>query len=232
MNQKILICSAATNDYIDLMIKLYETLRKFHKKVYFEANLILENNNNNNFKKKFLEYKDDYLIINIEKNKFKDNNHKRNYSSNFRIKTLYKNLYKYNMIFWMDADTIIKKSLDKLFNINKEYKIIIKNHKNDDKYNSYGCKEPIRRQFKSGIIGFRQDKSSNFLLSNWYKILNLFETEYWFWFEDQLMIGYIMKKVFKKYGFEIFYNLPKEFIDWDLNDESYIWVGKGIKKDL
>jgi len=234
MNNKILICSAATDNYIDYMVKLYKTLRIFHQDIYFQANLILEKNNKSNesYLKKFYNYKDDYLIVNVEKKKFKNNDHKRNYSSNCRIKYLHDNLLDYDMIFWMDADSIIRKPLYSLFEIDNKFKIIIHNYEKDYKLHSYGSKNLLRRQFKSGMIGFRKDKSSNFLIKNWYNILNLFEDEYWLWFEDQLMLGYIMKKVFNKYGFEIFYDLPKEYIDWDLNKNSYIWVGKGSKKVL
>ena len=42
------------------------------------------------------------------------------------------------MIFWMDADTLIKKPLVQLFNIDNKYKILIYNHKIDKDLNSYG----------------------------------------------------------------------------------------------
>lgn len=242
MDKKILIISGATGDYLELMLKLYKSLRTFHKNVYFEANLIIEKCDKLNelYKKKLNSYKfdsnnkvkDDFLIINVIKKKFINENHKRNFSSNIRYDFLNKNLKNYEMVFWMDADSIIRKPLFSLFKIDNKYKIIIKNHKVDNKLHSYGSKEPIRRQFKSGIMGFRNHESSYFLLNNWYKIMNLFDSEYWCWFEDQLIIGYIMKKVFNKYGSNNFYDLPKEYIDWDLDVNSHIWVGKGFSKEL
>ena len=203
MNNKIIICSGATENYMKYMINLYESLRLFHKNIYFEANIIIDKDNeyNNKLIKKFNKYNDKYLIIKIDKKKFDNNDHKRNYSSNFRINSLYNNLEKYDMIFWMDADTLIKKPLVQLFNIDNKYKILIYNHKIDKDLNSYGSTEqPFKQQFKSGIIGFRNHEISLYLLKNWLKIINLFDDNYWCWFEDQLMIGYIMKKVFTPFN--------------------------------
>lgn len=229
---KVCIISGGTLNYINYMIKLYQSLRKYHNKVYFQFNIIYDDTCECKEYKRFLKiiqnYKqnDKFIVLNIEKREFK-NNEKGNYSSNIRVKYLFENLNKYDMIFWMDADVIIKKPLKKLFNIENQYKIIARQEINDNNYEYKIC---LRRQYKSGIIGFRNDESSKYLLENWYNIINNSGWKYVCWYEDQILLSYMMKKVILKYGISVFYNLPSSYIDWTLNPESFIWVGKGSNK--
>ena len=228
---KVCIISGGTLNYINYMIKLYESLRIYHRKVYFQFNIIYDNTCECKEYKRFIKiiqnYKqnDKFIVLNIEKIEF-ENNEKGNYS-NIRVKYLFENLNKYDMIFWMDADVIIKKPLKQLFNIENQYKIIARQEINDniDEY-----KICLRRQYKSGIIGFRNDESSKYLLENWYNIINNSGWKYVCWYEDQILLSYMMKKVILKYGISVFYNLPSSYIDWTLNPESFIWVGKGSNK--
>lgn len=232
---KCLILSAGTFKYIRMMISLYESLRKFHKYVYFKFNIIFDDDCINNSQYGRLmkvinkyKYNDSYLLLQIHKKTFQDDTKRRNYSSNIRIKYLYEDFKNYDMIFWMDADSIIKKPLTELFNINNQYKIIIR-QEIVDKLNAYDvC---LRRQYKSGIIGFRNDESSNYLLKNWYNIINDTGWDYVNWYEDQILLAYLMKKVMLKYNESVFYNLPPTYIDWTLKPDSIIWVGKGNDKE-
>jgi len=237
---KVCIISGGTLNYINYMIKLYESLRIYHTKVYFEFNIIYDKTCECKEYKKYLElienYKqnDKFLLLKIHEKIFKNDNEKRSYSSNIRIKYLLENLNKYDMMFWMDADTLIKKPLTQLFEIDNKYKIICKkesNRKIEDNLYTYNiC---LRRQTKTGIIGFRNDESSKYLLENWYNIINNSGWEYVCWYEDQILLSYMMKKVILKYNISIFYNLPSSYIDWELDPNSYIWVGKGEnKKDI
>ena len=204
---KVCIISGGTLNYINYMIKLYESLRIYHKKVYFQFNIIYDKTCECKEYKKYLElienYKqnDKYLLLKIHEKIFKNINEKGNYSSNILGKYLFENLNKYDMIFWMNADVIIKKPLKQLFNIENQYKIIAKQEINENISEYKIC---LRRQYKSGIIGFRNDESSKYLLENWYNIINNSGWKYVCWYEDQVLLSYMMKKVILKYGISVF----------------------------
>ena len=48
------------------------------------------------------------------------------------------------------------------------------------------------------------------------------------WFIDQLVLWNTYKEFKTEYNFV---NIPFEFIDWEFSDNSYIWTGKGPRKD-
>ena len=72
---KVCIISGGTLNYINYMIKLYESLRIYHKKVYFQFNIIYDNTCECKEYKRFIKiiqnytklYNDDKIIQNYTK---------------------------------------------------------------------------------------------------------------------------------------------------------------------
>lgn len=210
------VITAATEDYLKRAEILYVSCKKYFLGIIFNITLI--NCSKNNF---FEKLPKNNLKINYLNIKFIDNESKKNFASNIRCKLLYDNIKLYEKIYWFDADTIILKNINNLNNILNEKDILV--YKN--KIISYKKNKIIL--FKSGILGF---KNNNFIikfLEEWYNCTFKNGLNDCYWFQDQILLTEL---IIKYYNFIKICNLDKKYIDWDLNDESYIWVGKGDVK--
>ena len=226
MNLKIGIISGCTFDYFGRMLVLYKSLRQFHKDIYFIAYMIGNNDSEiekeNELKEIYEKKEDNYLIYKQDIMKFENNNYKKIYSSNARIKYLKENYEYYDCLFWMDADTIILKNIDSLFTKFKSYKVIA-----HDKYNNLN-------KILSGIIGFKKSKKSSFIINNWYDEIMKNNINNLSWGSDQIFLRKYLKLALEKYKNQknFYYRLPYNYISWSRIPKpiDYIIVGKGDSK--
>ena len=224
---KIAIISGATEDYLEKLIILYKSLRTFHKDIYFIPYLIGDKNidikKNTYFRSIYRHKSDKFLIYNKDTIKFINNDHKRAYSSNIRIKYLLNHYKDYDAVLWFDADSVIIKSLDLFFNNFKKHKVFA-----FDKYSRYDhIKET---NYLSGIIGFKKSNESEFILSRWYDHLFKIPNNNWKWGYDQKYLKIFLDLALKKYNNNFYYNFPFTYISWMKFKNAHIVVGKGVKK--
>lgn len=225
---KIAIISGATYDYFDKLIVLYKSLRQFHKNIYFIAynigdkrcdikkNVYFRNIKNKN--------NDPFLIYHKDVTDFENEQHKRAYSSNIRIKYLVDNYNNFDAVFWMDADSIIIKPLNDFFD-----KLNIYNVFAHDKYKKY----PHRADnpyYLSGIIGFKKSDESTFILTKWYEHLFKLKNTEWLWGMDQKYLKIFLTIALKNFKNNFHYDFPFCYISWIKLKDAYIIVGKGTKK--
>lgn len=196
-------------------ISLYNSLNKHNKNIFFHITLI--NINNDNF---FEKNKNKYLLIEYDTVKYKDEN-LRVYASCLRAKIFPKLVKQFDYIFWMDADTIIRKKLNSMFKLLLNNDIILYKNENlnKEKIDKIGL-------YKTGIIGVKRNKKILEFTSLWRDSIfkkNIMDLK---WFEDQKSISILLNKLKLN-----IYNLPMMYIDWNFNKDSYIWVGKGERKN-
>tara|TARA_B110000483_G_scaffold113330_1_gene137696 strand:+ start:1080 stop:1805 length:726 start_codon:yes stop_codon:yes gene_type:complete len=226
MNLKIGIISGCTYDYYERMYVLYKSLRQFHKDVYFIAYMIGNNETNiekeNELKKIYENKEDNYLIYKQDIIKFENINHKRVYSSNIRINYLLENFKDYDCLFWMDADTIILKNIQSLFDKFNDYKILVYSHRENFK------------KLLSSNIGFRKCKKTNYILKNWFNEMKNKGQMNWKWFDDQKTFEKYLHLALEKYSHqkEFCYNIPYCYTSWSRisKETDYIIIGKGNSK--
>lgn len=214
---KICIISACTSNYFNRLLILYQSLRKYHKEIYFHSHLINMEKDN-----QIEKIEDKYLLISYSNIETNNNNVIKNYASNVRSKLLHNLIHNYDKIFWFDADSIIRKSLKELF-IYLDKNIIVAYRNFNPRYKYF-----TKGEFKTGIIGFKKCPIIIKFLLKWDYETFKNGKEKCFWFQDQILLTKLII-IFNKYL--IIKNLPKRFIDWDFDDNSPIWVGKGEKKN-
>lgn len=227
MNLKIGIISGCTSDYFDRMLVLYKSLRKFHEDIYFIAYMIGNNDTeiekDNELKKAYKNKEDNYLIYKQDIIKFQNDNHKRGYSVNIRINYLLENFKYYDCLFWMDADTIILKSIQSLFDKFNNYKVLVYSHR-----------ENFRKILNSNI-GFRKCKKTNYILKNWFNEMKNKGHINWKWNDDQKTFEKYLQLAFEKYKNhkDFCYKMPKYYTSWStiITNKTYIIIGKGKKKN-
>ena len=214
---KICIISGATRDYLYRLLILYKTLRRFHKNIYFHAHLINISKDN-----AISKIKDNYLIISYSNIDTDDQDVIKNYASNIRSR-LFNNLIPYfHKLFWLDADTIIRKPIIELFNYLDISNIVAyKNYNNIDKIK-------LKGEYKTGVIGFTNCNINKIILKEWDNLTFKNGIEKCYWFQDQILISNL---IFKYNNYIKIFTLPKKFIDWEFNEKSNIWVGKGERKN-
>lgn len=205
--------TCCTDNYLIYAEYLYKSMSKTNKNIIFEIFLI--NCNKNNF---FEKNKNENIIINYDNVTYKDNELKC-YSSYLRAKLFPQLLKIYDKVFWMDADTIVRKNISSLYTLMDTYDLIIyKNDITDKKIN-------IKKHglYKTGIIGMNKN-----LLNFSKKWCNMiFKKLSFFWYQDQQTIS----KLISSENINKIYILEKKFIDWDFDINSPIWVGKGVRKN-
>jgi hypothetical protein len=211
MKTKICIFTSCTKNYLERAISLYISSIKYNPDLYFYIHLL--NIDKDNYFEKLNNEKLTISYENIIVNNI------RAYASCVRVKLFPKILLDYNYLFWMDADTIVRKNLDNLFNKLTQYEIIIY-HKQNKHQVKIG-------EYKTGIIGVKRNKNIINFLNNWKDELFKNGDNSCKWFMDQLTITKVLKnsKLKKK-------NLELIYIDWTFQKNSYIWVGKGNRKEL
>ena len=224
---RIAIISGATKDYYDKLIILYKSLRIYHKNIYFIAYNIGDKRFNikkNTYFKKLNKNKiDPFLIYHKDVIYFENEEHKRAYSSNIRVKYLLDNYNNFDAVFWMDADSIIIKPLNDFFDKLKIFNVFV-----HDKYRKY----PERKNpyYLSGIIGFKKSNESTFILTKWYNHLFKLKNTEWLWGMDQKYLKIFLTIALKNYKNKFYYHFPSSYISWLKLKKAHIIVGKGSKK--
>jgi len=207
-SEDVCITSAATKDYMNRMITLYNSLRRnCSKKIYFHAHLI-NINKNNYFSKK----KDKYLEITHSEIKTKANNVIRAYASNVRARLLNECIQHHDKVFWFDADSIVRRDLRKLFSYLDNNFITV--HKFRNRHN----------RIKSGIVGFKKCELCIKFLKKWDRETFRRGIYKCHWYQDQHFLNNNLRKI-------KFHNFPFSYIDWNFKPNSHIWVGKGNRKN-
>ena len=209
--KKICIFSAATENYMYRLKVLYCSLRNLHTNIYFDAYLI-----NIEKEKFFSKLNDDKLNIHHITLKKEDDNKIKEFAANIRAHIFPILLEKYYKLFWCDADTIIRKPIDKLLNILDNNDLALCFGKNGS--------------YKTGIIGIKKNNEMFNFVKEWCK--NIFDNKIqdFYWGQDQETITYLIK--LSKYKIKI-YHLSRKFMDWKFfSPTSLTWVGKGNRKNL
>lgn len=203
------IFTACTEDYLNRAISLYNSLNKFNKGIYFSIHLINISKNNYFEKIDNNKLKIEYITTNYKNDELKV------YASCIRANIFQKIIKEYDIIFWMDADTIIRDNVEELFN-----------YLNDNDITIFKSKDNIKKigGYKTGIIGIKKNNRTISFINKW---VNTMKDNEFKWFLDQISITLT---ILNSNDIKI-KELPKKYIDWDFNILSPIWVGKGSRKN-
>jgi hypothetical protein len=211
----ICVFTACTENYLERALSLYNSLNKYNSNIYFYISLININKDN-----LFEKIKNDKLTIVYDNVKYKDDILKA-YASCVRAKIFPQLLNKHKIVFWMDADTIVRKKLNKLFlKLLKLDILLFKTVNIDEK------KAKQIGHYKTGIIGINSNNKTKQFSNKWNDSIFNSNRELK-WFLDQITISEILNSINKI----LIGNLEKTYIDWNFEDSSYIWVGKGKRKN-
>jgi len=116
-----------------------------------------------------------------------------------------------NIILWCGATSIIRASLDSLFNQIKKHRQVA--------YWSHQGRRQDAKGWKGGILGFRRSKINQMFLQKWQEDTFRDTILGCRWFQDQHNINH--NSLFTPF------NISYSYIDWDHQADSVIWVGKG-----
>ncbi len=132
-----------------------------------------------------------------------------------RARVLYEELTDQQpFLLYLDADSIIRRPLDKIMQILDCSDVVMFHRPERD----------LHMRFAAGVIGIRHSRASCDLLRKWMEKLESKTPE---WFDDQRFLWDAFSEVGESLKFE---QLPKEYIDWKFQTNTYIWVGKGKRK--
>lgn len=165
-----------------------------------------------------LKAKNIYKKINFSylERKFLNKANKRAFCANYRAEFLLHVLNKgFKNIIYMDVDSLIRRNI-------KEYNWYFSEH--DISVYFRNSNEP-KFKLLSGIISISGSNKSKVFLENWTKEI---EDEIYSWFSDQVTFYKTYLKLRNNISFG---NLDKQVIDWDFQKGSYIWAGKGNRKN-
>ena len=126
------------------------------------------------------------------------------------------------MLFRSDADTIIRNNLNDLFSKLNKCDIIL--HKSIG--NSKNIEKRIGK-FKTGIIGIKSNDKTKIFSKKWNDLIFNSNKEFK-WFLDQLTITELLDNPKNNL---VIGNVEMKYIDWTFQKDSYIWVGKGERKN-
>ena len=140
------------------------------------------------------------------------------YSSCLRA-SIFPKLKNFKYVFWMDADTIIRNNLNKLFK--KLFTNDITIHYKPNNIEKQGA-------YKTGIIGIKINNNIINFLNEWNNMLFSKGNDKCEWYDDQKTITILLNKY---NNFIKINHLEKTYIDWHFSDASIIWVGKGDRKN-
>ena len=117
-------------------------------------------------------------------------------------------------IIYMDVDSLIRKKIayKKLFDENFDIKIHFRNTADH------------RMKVATGVIAIRNNAASKKFFQEWRGAISPLKFE---WFADQVTFHELYEKHKKNMNFS---HLTKTYIDWDFQNESIIWSGKGDRK--
>ena len=203
------IFTVASTDYLTLALSLYKSFRLYDKKNFFEIYLVNVDTNND-----FSKIQDEKLIVNYINYEEDD---LRYYCSILRIKIFPKLLEKkYELIYWCDADMLIRCNLFKKYEFYGELK--------DNKTDLVITGRKINK-INTSIVGIcNNDKMKNFI-SDWNKKLNSIKQK---WFADQNSIQKLINSDSCNIRVKL---LSYRFFDCrKLRDNSFVWNVKGKRK--
>lgn len=152
--------------YIENLLVLIKSIKQFHENIKIDATII---NGSNNI----------IFPIEIKGIDVKGSNIEiRNYSGHYRIKKFKDELPKHKYLIWIDADTIVKKSLDNLFKGLEDDEPILKIIYREE------CSDNAR--FLSSIICINNTPETIKLVNDWHNFhINTNKNN---WFSDQLSL--------------------------------------------
>lgn len=214
----VTILVVSDSGYINRMKTLISSIHKFVPHAHIHAVLINCNEEEENIKK----LHNDITVENIYElfqNKviYTRGDHKctdkHAFCANIRVKIITKLLKERHSdnILYLDADSIILRSLNRLLADMTKNDLIV--------YEPFG--KP-----KTGVMGINNNKK----MIHFFRKFNDLVNEYGIkrWFADQ----YSLKIMITRYAGRLFIkSLPISYIDWKFEPKSYIWVGKGTRKD-
>jgi len=210
-----MILIISDKDYYEKAVILIKFFRLQHKNLkihYHQINFKLNLDIND------IEYS--YTNINLDNvNKYKYNNitytQKNAYCANIRFKIINNLISENKYILYIDADSIIRKPIDKLLDLCNINELVI---------NKCTKKKYYRKGFRlrTGVFSIRNTPIMKQFLQQLIQNINLYQ-----WFSDQdtiqdTFINFVNKIIFKI--------LDLRYIDWNYNLDSDIWVGKGENK--
>jgi len=210
-----MILIISDKDYYEKAVILIKSIRLQHKNLkihYHQINFKLNLDIND------IEYS--YTNINLDNvNKYKYNNitytQKNAYCANIRFKIINNLISENKYILYIDADSIIRKPIDKLLDLCNINELVI---------NKCTKKKYYRKGFRlrTGVFSIRNTPIMKQFLQQLIQNINLYQ-----WFSDQdtiqdTFINFVNKIIFKI--------LDLRYIDWNYNLDSDIWVGKGENK--
>jgi hypothetical protein len=210
-----MILIVSDQDYYDkslILIKsirlLYPDLKIHYHQINFKLDLKIDN----------IEYSYNNLELDNNK-KFKYNNiqytQKQAYCANIRFQIINNLISENQYILYLDADSIIRKPIDSLLQLCQNYDLVI---------NKCTKKSYYRKGFRlrTGVFSIRNTPIMKKFLNN---ILQNIKLEQWFSDQDTIQDTFI--EYVDDISFKI---LEQKYIDWNYNQESEIWVGKGDNK--
>jgi len=158
-----------------------------------------------------------YPNLNIQflNKKFNYKHEKRAFCANHRVDFI-EGLLKQQIdsIIYIDADSIIrgKISYEDLFDENFDIKIHFRNETD------------YRMKVATGVIAIKNNLKSKQFFQDWRKAITPLKFN---WFADQITFHKLYEQHKNNMNFSY---LNKTYIDWDFEDESIIWAGKGNRK--
>lgn len=148
---------------------------------------------------------------------------KRAYFASARF-FLLADLLKYyeNPVFWLDADSLIVNPIDLNFSDKTDAEIVLvrRDKEGNQKENLAVLTASIWAKPTKNVAIFFQRLADN--------IEREVQNGTIKWYVDQISFYQQMKTMEKEIKF---YNLKKKYSDWDFNDTSIVWSGKGIRKE-
>lgn len=152
----------------------------------------------------------------FENTAFNTEKEKRAYCANVRPRIIL-NLLKAetDLVLYLDADSIVRKSLCDLVSKIRRHDIAIL-------HRAQTGDERIR--FATGVVGIKNTKNSLSFVCEWAELV---EKNIYVWYSDQLCFSHTYDALKNKIDLV---NLPAQFIDWSFSFATPIWTGKGQRK--
>ena len=147
--------------------------------------------------------------------KFKKSHHLKAFCANYRPHAIYELLNEgHKKILYVDVDSLIRKNLDKAYDLNDHFDIKIHLRNEDDP----------RFKVAAGVILVNNTPASLKFFRSWSENILKLETV---WFADQITFYECYNQDKNKVRLK---HLDEHFIDWNFKKASAIWTGKGKRK--
>lgn len=210
----ITIVCVSDESYLKYLKTLIVSSLRFSKNISFEVLLI--NINNRDLVTQELQKLSEFISITFKDQNFENDFDKQSFCANSRVGFIKSLLEKgINKILYLDADSLVRKDLQKYdwdFQ-ESDIEILFRESENEEKF-----------KFATGVIAVKNSPGSINFFQSWDALIQPYIYE---WFADQVTFyrnynDFKQKLIFKK--------LSPSMIDWQFNPESTIWVGKGSRK--